>query len=244
MNVLPIIRAKNYLTSLGRADSPRIFVNSVPKSGTNLVVSLTLAYGRLKVSGPVITGNGTGKELRGRTGLIFGHIETMEGTAKELGLEAIYLLLREPRAYAISLARYIASNKRHPLHSFYVEEGSDRLFEAVVGGVSCAGFHLDPIAERYRKYIDNGRRTEARMVDFDRLLSSTPEGGAEVQLLTAIGGPDFRETLTETLARSKSLSSTFIHSQRSTLTQSLPDALADHLEFKTARELYENAFHR
>ena len=191
-----------------------------------------------------ITRNGTAKDLRGRSGLIFGHIDTMKGSAEELGVDSVYLLLRTPRAYAISLARYIASNRRHPLHSFYLEVGDAHLFDAVVGGVTHDGFRLDPMSERYRKYIKTGRQTQARMIDFDRILSSETQGGAEAELLCAIGGPNYGATFTEALARSKSMSSTFWHSQRSALPKSLPGALADHPEFKAARDLYEDAFYR
>ncbi|MGK7659760.1 MULTISPECIES: hypothetical protein [unclassified Marinovum] len=239
--VVRLLNAKYAALSLGRRRRPRIFVNSIPKAGTNLVVSLALVYGRIRVSGPVIGRTPGPAQFTGRSGLIFGHVEHLPETAEELGLDAMYLLVRRPDRYAISLARYIEVNRRHPAHGIFLAGGAEALFGAILSGIEIGRFRLEPIDQRYRSYIDTARTNGSRIADFDRLLrAGGAENSSESALLRTIGGPDYALRFNEMLTRSKRSSTTFRHSSRATLPTTLPDAITKHAVLKEAQRLYEN----
>lgn len=238
------LRLKYAVQTLGRAKKPRIFVNSIPKSGTNLIVSLAKAYGRLRVSGPFIAPHMQATHLARAGGLVFGHIEIVTGRITECGFEDGILLMRRPEAYAASLGRYIDVNPRHPLHAQLAGATPAVLLASVIEGIEAGLFHLPPLHERYAAYLDNATEAGLRVADYDRLLNAPATGTAEADLLAHLGGPDYAASFDTVLAMSRKISSTWRHSARATRDFSLPDPLAAHPNLREATALYEAALRR
>lgn len=234
-----LLNAHNRLQTIGRAARPRIFVNSIPKTGTNLVVSLTRAYGRLTISGPIIARNGTGRHLGGHAGLVFGHVENLPSGLTSLGFDDSFLLVRQPEDYVLSLARYIQANQRHPAHRKYGGGDPVALITAIVEGVRVKSFVLEAIDRRYRQYLGGAANHGLKLVDFDDLTSGAPVSGAAAELMTYIGGVSFAESYDRMLAKSQKLSSTFRHSSRSTLNVTLSEHIRRNPAFQAASDLYD-----
>jgi hypothetical protein len=229
--------------TLGRNRTPRVFVNSIPKSGTNLIVSLTKAFGRMKLSGPVIAQTANGSDLAGRGGGIFGHVECFEQSATDMGLDMGVLLVRAPTAYAASLARYIESNPRHPAHKALAGQEVDTLLTAVIEGMHAGPFSLEPVHDRYVRYIENAQKTGFKIVDFDRLLKDPAEGSAEQDLLRVLGGDDYASNYEAALARSRETSTTYRHSQNAPRRIALSEDMRTHSNLQKAQTVYEAALH-
>ena len=236
---IALLNAGNWLGTLTKASRPRIFVNSIPKTGTNLVVSLARAYGRLAISGPLIAREAKPGDFRGRKGLVFGHVEKLPAGFRDAGFDDAFLLVRRPEDYVLSLARYIQANSRHPAHRELGQADGDTLVAAVIEGIQRGGFVLKPIDVRYREYLEDAARHGLKPVDFDQLKASPVEDGAAAELLRCIGGEDFAQSHARMLEKSRDLSSTYRHSSRSTLNVGLSDNMRAHPAFQTASELYD-----
>lgn len=239
-----LLNARYGLQTLFRAGAPRIFVNSIPKSGTNLAVSLAMAFGRMHVSGPVISDRVSSDLFARRRGLIFGHVENATATTAGLGLDAQFLLVRAPVDYARSLVRYIESNSRHPAHRLFANETPEVIFRAVIEGFSTDRFKLPSVADRYRGYIAAAQQAGAGIIDFSDLSAGAPNGGAAEEFLNIIGGENWRDRLQTALERSKETSTTFKHSQRSTFGRDFGSDLRAHPLLSEAEAIYENALCR
>lgn len=239
-----LLNAKYWLQTMGRAGTPRVFVNSIPKSGTNLIVSLTKAYGQLRLSGPVIAPQAGAQVLAKRKGLVFGHVEQVTDTLDSMGFDAGFLLVRRPEAYVKSLARYIDVNKGHPAHGVLGGTGSDALCSAVIEGAQAGPFKLEPVHDRYARYIDSAQQAGFQIADFDRLLANPPNCSPEAALLGYIGGPDFAAHFEAALARSQETSTTYRHSQNARTKIALNDAMFAHPNMQEAQACYDRALCR
>jgi hypothetical protein len=233
------LNAKYRVKSMGRASAPRVFVNSIPKTGTNLVVSLALAYRRIAISGPIIAPVTSPRDFDHRKGLMFGHVESLEGTIDSLGLDDGFLMVRRPEDYVMSLARYIQANPRHPAHHALAKSDPSRLIHAVVQGIDLQGFKLKSIDARYRQYFNTAKRAGLKIVDFDDLKACPESGGPAADLMRVIGGEDYAAHFDEMLSASKETSTTYRHSGKSHIQGKLPDSVKHHPAFQGAAGLYE-----
>lgn len=238
---ITLLNTKYKVQSLGRSKSPRIFVNAIPKTGTNLVVSLAQAYGRVAISGPVIAAAAASGTFAGKCGLVFGHVENLSEDLVAGGFDDAFLLVRRPEGYVMSLARYIEANKRHPLHRALGHAEMDVLLRAIVEGTTVDSFALAAIDERYRAYIGNARSGGLKIVDFDELRGGPPHRANSAALMRAIGGPDYHESFAQMLAKSKRLSTTFQHSARSQLQGELPEDIRQASSFRSASRIYDDS---
>jgi len=230
-----LLNRKNAAKTAFRAKTPRILVNSLPKSGTNLVVSLAEAYGRVRVSGPVITPCGAAHDFAGRDGLVFGHMETLEDGAAD-GFDHRFLIIRQPSDYIRSLARYITSNPRHPLYGVMKEQSGKALLTVIIEGKT-GDWTLAPVDVRYAGYVATARQHGMTVVDFDAIRE-----GEAMPLLKAIGGADYAATFPEMLRRSQRTSATYRHAQRGARDDLDLAGFADHPRLVAAETVYADAF--
>jgi len=237
-----LLQLKYFAKTFRRATTPRFFVNSLPKSGTNLVVSLTDAYGLLRISGPIISTRAHPDLFRNRQGMIFGHVEHMDDLARDTGVDKGFLLIRRPADYAVSLARYIVASRRHPLHAALHDLPPEELLTAVIGGTRTAeSFSLDPVATRYATYLESAKAAGLVLLDFDELRAGGPAGGAETAFLELIGGPDYARNFSAMLTRSQETSSTFRHSLRARAVEFPIAKMTGHASLVAAERMYDEA---
>lgn len=107
---------------------PKILLNSVPKSGTNLLYQLVMGIPATKVS--EISRSGFNKrnfnQLRDlqNAEVAYGHIEYRLRFARQLekwGIKQVFIS-RDPRDVVISAAHFITDTfYEHPLHRYFVE---------------------------------------------------------------------------------------------------------------------------
>lgn len=205
-----------------------------------MVCSLALAYRQLRVSGPYVVDNSEEK-IDGRFGgLVFGHFENFDCESLD-AFDANFLLIRKPESYVVSLARYVAQNIRHPLHSRFQKEGEDWLYRTIIGGSATSGFSFPAVDERYQTYLRIGKKSGAKVVDFDRLRNGLSASGPEAELLNWIGGENFRQRFEEVSKLARGASSTFKHSSRSPLQRRLPGHLVDDSRLERAALQYRRA---
>lgn len=155
---------------ISRLGGPRVFANSVPKSGTNLLAKCLFLFPYLRPSGPLhrlrIAGrhvhmnynrNGDSDDFRQKLDktkagqYMTGHVFYTEENSNILEQEPIrsILIIRDPRDVAVSHYHWVTEkNTSHRLHDYYVNlPDDDARLMASIKGVS-------------GKYADDGNRFE------------------------------------------------------------------------------------
>ena len=155
-------------------DSPVIFGNSFPKSGTHLLAQIVLAFPRFGLAvdrgmGPVLTFvRQTGRERSSREILgdlkklypgdvAFGHITAAADIMRELNQKRVahYFMVRDPRDVVVSHAFYIGDKATHNVHHEYYKALptlDDRIRVSILGRQDWEGNFPD-IGSRYRSYL-------------------------------------------------------------------------------------------
>ena len=107
----------------------------------------------------------------------------LAGLFHEGGMETV-CILRDPRDVAVSQMHYLKQLKNHFAHGEYMALPSDheRLMVSIRGG-ELGGRRLQPLAERYRRFLGWERDGGAVMVRFEDLVGPGGGGSEEAQHL-------------------------------------------------------------
>lgn len=190
---------------------PAILVNSIPKSGTHLLIELLASFPEIEKSGLHIrtwrvNRNGTGPldnldfELDGDSlaatlGSVRGrqvatcHLpwsDDVPGALDGLDLRTIFMV-RDPRDVLASDHRYIIGLKRHHLYPILtgIDGEAAQLKALVLGRDGDDGTLIRPLAERLRDYAGWIGQPGVLTVRFEDLLG-TDRGGSDVARHAAI----------------------------------------------------------
>ena len=163
---------------------PRVFVDSVPKSGTHLIERALCLHPRLfRVLVPTLhvtnlrERGGLAKVVGGLPpgGMLVAHLDYDPALSKILsdGKVAMLVMVRDPRDVAISEAHY-AMKDEHWMHEHFrtVEDPQERIRLIITGTGTLA-----PLAERVPHHL-RWRDAGALVVRFEDLVG--PEGGGDL----------------------------------------------------------------
>lgn len=177
-------------TSLcGRFVGPRVLMNSIPKSGTNLLEQALGHFPLLHRSGfRTLRGwksvnSSTVKKLKNleKGGVVTGHLpahpELLE-IIEEKKIKTL-LMIRDPRDVLVSYVKYVTRiDKTHPAHSYFknLPDDETRLLDAIRGvdGV------VSPVVETlqvFSGWLDSG----AMVVRFEDIIGKKGGGSDEKQ---------------------------------------------------------------
>jgi len=183
-------------------NSPVLFGNSVPKSGTHLLAQILSAFPSIGVAvergmGPILTfERQTGRErttdellhdLRqlGPGDVCFGHVvATSEVGEYWRGRNvAHYFMLRDPRDVAVSHAFYIADKATQNVHhTYYKSLGSldERIQASIQGRPDWQGegeevVRFPDISARYQRYLDWLNEPGVCILRFEEFLGAREE---------------------------------------------------------------------
>lgn len=185
------------LTSRGRVDYP-ILVNSIPKSGTNLLKNIVLSIPGTLGSGvdlSLANETTTGEEclayLQEKIGkpipgsVYVGHVpysEKVERWLRDNNVKQLFIY-RDPRDVCVSLYHYIMKNKekKHAYYNMYNSFGSNdlRLMRAIVGygngekEFNCSADSIPSINHLYEAYVPWVQHNESEIlsVRYEDLVS-------------------------------------------------------------------------
>lgn len=190
------INTLGFLCHYGPAYSkraPKVFANSLPKSGTNLTKRVIGSFPSIR---PLLTyhlENGPkwkkqlGKAVPGQ--MITAHCKYTEDTAESingLGFQVV-LTVRDPRDVAVSNAYYIAyMDRAHRLHPYFSSLGSDEeriaaSIEGVDGSLLSDGERSKSIGEHVAGYLPWTREEGCLTVRFEDLVGEAGGGDEERQ---------------------------------------------------------------
>lgn len=183
------------------SNGPTVLANSIPKAGTHALMSLLDAIPGMRFSGEHFTFTGADRpggsneqslrELAAMVGRLrpalymTGHIRhqpDIVATLADAGCRTV-VILRDPRAIALSAANYLRSNERHPLHSSILAtypELDDRV-HAVITGIppSVTSPGIPGLPQRLDRYIPWLDEPGVLVVRYEDLVGA--QGGGEEQ---------------------------------------------------------------
>lgn len=188
-----------------------VIINSLPKSGTNLLVRLMSMLPGMQHAGFHI-GHSTSKEGAATeekeipVGVDMPRMFPLNQVAQPLGLlkagqyvsahlpysDALdtYLqqagikmlvMLRDPRDVAVSHAKYIASTNTHPLYQHYAALDTSAQFSASIHGVVHETATLLPIQERLQSVLAWEKSPQALVLSFEELVGAAGQGSDQHQ---------------------------------------------------------------
>lgn len=177
-------------------ESPRVFCNSIPKSGTNLIQrALFLSPSLYRKILPTVNGQNVDRwgerklvnSLRAGQVLV-AHLPHSQKLNTLLDDEDIpkLLMVRDPRDIILSHCEHVVKNENHRLHEIYssLPDVESRL-ELTIRGDQERG--IDPIRVRF-EYFFGWLKTSTLIVRFEDLVG--PRGGgdreAQVSALTTM----------------------------------------------------------
>jgi hypothetical protein len=175
---------------------PRIFANSVPKSGTHLLRHiLAMMPGVIDrwayhyISTVCEYHKQLGRGMRGQ--IISTHMYWSAELESFLDQEAYkkFLMVRDLRDVCVSSAHYCVKDKRHRLHNYFNSLGSwDEQLAAVIKGIDANsladGVRSKSIAEHVDGYIPWVHDPNCLIIRFEELVGAKGGGTVENQLDT------------------------------------------------------------
>lgn len=181
---------------LGVSDAPRVLANSIPKSGTNLLLRALylLPMLRRKIQGTIqgdnITLTVNSLERMKPSDVAAAHIKyhpDVDACIRRHTIKHV-LMVRDPRDVAVSNFQYISSKQsRHRLHEYFLDKlksDDERLMASLVG-VSSEALEGQAeslsLAEHLRGYVEWIDRTDVLVVRFEDLVGSRGGGSTESQ---------------------------------------------------------------
>jgi hypothetical protein len=184
----PIKIYNKYFTN----NNPKIFANSIPKSGTHLLErllyltpELSRQFGRTQLYSKKKTLINKISKLR-NSQFIIAHIEWWDEIYDLLNRNEIkiLLLLRDPRDIVISKFKYITyKNKKHRLHNYYKNLGNDnsRLKTAIIGDPKVGA---SSIYEDFVSFIPWIKSDNCFVIKYEDLIGENGGGNKLKQLET------------------------------------------------------------
>ncbi|MCF8296156.1 MAG: sulfotransferase domain-containing protein [Melioribacteraceae bacterium] len=180
---------------------PRIFANSLPKSGTHLLERLLyLTPGVSRQLGKTILYNEITKlrkkilELK-KSQFLVAHIpwtSELENFLFENKIKTLFMY-RDPRDIVVSKYKYITyKNTDHRLHRFYLNKKSDyeRLRIAIIGDVNIGASSIKDDLIKYQAWID---ANNCLSVKYEDLIGENGGGSVEIQTKTIKSIYDYLE---------------------------------------------------
>ena len=197
-----------YARSCIFSEGPRTFINSIPKSGTHLLTSALDVTPGIRNSGVHVLTWQVNRGARSprdnqsflldeaafsriltavnRGQYLSAHLpwqsQILEGLSAT-GYQALFVI-RDPRDIVVSELHYIKGLKRHYLHRFFVNAlhtDHDRLhalLEGVRGSGEWVGSHINPAAERYRRFLGWMTCAPVHTLRFEELIGA--RGGGDI----------------------------------------------------------------
>ncbi len=177
----------------GRVLGPKVVMNSLPKSGTNLLNRVMLYMPLMRKKGFRTTrlwGEADSKILKKIKNIkngqyIVGHIQDSRDIFDIMKNEDIkgLLMIRDPRKIIISHYNYVTSiDKTHKTHKYFASLNSDEeRIGAIIEGVDDIVASIDEVLERYKGWMDN---EQVYIVRFEDLVGPNGGGSKEVQYQT------------------------------------------------------------
>lgn len=187
---------------------PKVIANSIPKAGTHLLMSMLDAWPGMHFSGmhfalgldqPDTDEPREFQEFaklvrRLRSGqYMSAHLPFRPAIARatEAANCRVLLSIRDPRAITLSLAMYLESNPRHPLHERMRREFPtlEQRLDAVIDGVEVTAGQpgMPSLAERLDRYLPWLDGPLSHLVRYEDLIGPLGGGSAEQQLATVRG---------------------------------------------------------
>ncbi|MGH2752013.1 MAG: sulfotransferase domain-containing protein [Actinomycetota bacterium] len=191
---------------------PRVFLNSVPKAGTHLLMELVRNLPRMMFSGrhhalrdfsiepgsppehvPAIDLDAFGRVLeKVRNGQFmtahFPYRQDVELMLEQRGFSSL-LILRDPRDVAVSHALYVSGTERHWLHRRYTEillTPEERLMASITGFPDDEISNgLESIGQRFDQYLGWHTSPNVLVCRFEALVGS-PGGGSREEAMRAV----------------------------------------------------------
>ncbi len=185
---------------------PEVIVNSLPKSGTNLVTRLLSLMPGMSNSN-IHLGNSTVQQLPavgdtipvgvdmprqiplssishslnqlGTGSFLSCHIPYSEALAEHLKQHNLKMIivLRDPRDVVLSHASYIADTPGHPLNTVYKSLTKEERISASTNGLEFDGIKLLSIVERWNSMLPWLAHPNVHVVKFEDVVG--PEGGGD-----------------------------------------------------------------
>ncbi len=187
---------------IGRVKSPRVLINSIPKSGTNLLGNTLqhFPYFRRRI----------GKTIRplhysidkayekvtniknGQYG--FSHLKYDDRLYSRLVSSNIKLLfmIRDPRDIVVSHFIYVTTiDKKHRVHNYYKQllDDETRLMKTITGAQDIVA----PINNVLKDYLPWVSKRECLTIRFENLIGPNGGGNAELQLQSVMEIADLLE---------------------------------------------------
>ncbi len=175
--------------------SPKIFCNSIPKSGTHLLAQIFLNLGfKITPSGeirPWMTLEETENKLNSlkKKEYIVGHRhydKEFNSQIKKHGVSQ-FLIVRDPRDVVVSKAFYITKTPSHSLFSYYNRLSHRERFIAAIKGIkdeinSKEQYAISSVAEIYEKFLPWQDEEGCMIVKFEDLIGIRGGGSDNKQL--------------------------------------------------------------
>lgn len=207
---------------------PPLFLTSIPKSGTHLVVPVLESV--LDVTGHVLGKRavraGIVPAAFARHAFVYGHVRCRVRTVTPPGLR-ILVLIRDPRDIILSMRDYLARS-RNPRHwgvrRLLAGLPREEQLMRLVDGVSAWGFAVAPI-ERHCGHMLEWRKRGGVVLRYEDLMG--PEGPE--LLAKAIGRTDLRVRIADTLAARRNARGGTFNVGGTRWRREMPQAVRDHI---------------
>ncbi|MEM6785222.1 MAG: sulfotransferase domain-containing protein [Bacteroidota bacterium] len=174
----------------GRRIGPRVFVNSIPKSGTNLARSLLehlpllrpVGYRTLRDWNELSPGARRRIASLKRGQYALAHMpahEPLRALLRDHAIRSLFIV-RDPRDVVLSLTRYVTSmNKAHRVHDYFVALPSEEArLRATIHGVPGIIASLSELLDRYLPWLDE---PGVLTIHFEDLVGPAGGGSEEAQ---------------------------------------------------------------
>lgn len=212
--------------------TPPLFLTSIPKSGTHLVVPVLEAV--LETKGHVLGKKGVRAGVVppafARHAFVYGHVRCRVRAVTPAGLR-ILVLIRDPRDIVLSMRDYLARS-RHPRH-WAVRRMLARLpreeqLMRLVDGVAAMGFAVAPIEQHCGKMLE-WRKRGGMVLRYEELMAPA---GPDL-LAEAVGRSDLRDRIADALALQRNARGSTFNVGGTRWRAEMPRAVLDHLHARS-----------
>jgi hypothetical protein len=187
------LRSLTFSRIKGRFSGPKIFANSIPKSGTNLLEKVFYHMPIIRFSGiRTLRKHTHSKEqilkkissLRNGT-YQMGHVDYDRELGQQLYVKNFrsILMIRDPRQIIISHYKYVSYiDTNHPTYNYFknLKDDNERLL-AVINGVSGIVESIDAVLASYEGWLNDNK---ILVVKFEDLIGEQGGGSTSNQLDT------------------------------------------------------------
>ncbi len=184
---------------LGKIDAPCVIANSIPKSGTNLLIrALYLLHPMHRLLSRTINdSDGINNKILGlkKGQFLAAHLKYSQELEQCFYKNAVknILMVRDPRDIAVSNYIYIThKDPKHRLHKYFsaLKSDQDRL-TASIQGIESKLLSGEPsslsLAEHFKGYLPWKNSSDCLIVRFEDIVGSKGGGDDNVQLETMMG---------------------------------------------------------